>query len=217
MHGFCRECGVLGRKDNLVAHHFKHCQPGKPAWESGFLLNGYLPATNQSEFKMTLALIQSGATDSKCDEEHLEDIREEDTVSDEDLLLEEPHEVITKGENLSVDDKSTKSKSSVKRGRKPNKVSRKTSVKKREQKAEVKHCSDYKMTVIQTQDQVTNFFTQAQTETPRPNLPSEEPSRKVQRLARSTPEDPILMTCLRAEGKYGCKTVPIQKECNLPM
>ena len=44
---------------------------------------------------MTLALIQFGATDSAQDDEPLDSIREEDTMSDEEPHLEEPPEVKT--------------------------------------------------------------------------------------------------------------------------
>ena len=73
-----------------MAHHFKFCQPDKPAYDSGFVLCGCLPNLNQDEFKMTLALIQSGATDTGKTYEPLAEIQEQDTVSDEELNLQEP-------------------------------------------------------------------------------------------------------------------------------
>ena len=90
MHGFCRECGVMGRKDNLVAHHLKHCQPTKPAWVSGFLPNGCLPNTNQSEFKKTMEIIKFGAVDAGKAKEPQESVKEDVTVNDGELDVHEP-------------------------------------------------------------------------------------------------------------------------------
>ena len=80
-------------------------------------------------------------------------------MSDDGAHLQEPPEVKTLGENLTIEDDQKIPKSAAKRGRKPTTVPKKEYIKKREQKADIKQCSDVKMTIIQSQDEVTNFFT----------------------------------------------------------
>ena len=74
-----------------------------------------------------------------------------------------------------------------------------------------------KMTIIQSQDDINNFFPSEKTKKVKADHVAAVATRKGPRPALSVQKEPILMTCYRAEGRHGYKTAPTQKQEDLPM
>ena len=140
IHGFCKQCGTLGRKDNLRRYHFNFCQPGKSDLESGFLLNGCLPTTGQEDVQMVMALINSGSTTTQLPTKPTADVNSYGAHSANDKRL----PISTRsnaGSEINRQNNLTKFQlSGVKTPRKPAQAPQKEYTRKREQKVQLKEC-----------------------------------------------------------------------------
>ena len=130
----------MGRKDNLKATHIPSCQPNKAQYQSGFLLMGCLPRTNQENVRMILRMIFEGTmlteTPPKASPE-----------SDAMVTGSLSEGVTTEVSKPTIPTKIRKVEKSTFRGISSTQLAKKTvrtrgklHVKKREQKAELKEC-----------------------------------------------------------------------------